>query len=172
MDWVGREVTVDYISTAKGVTTQKRRYTGRIVTTEWNPITRLLVCQCGDQLQQRVESMTVEDVDTLIPAFWSPDVFDAAEGRSRWDYAQERLGTIQSSLDSSAEGSLRLTTWYAGAEEYVFRAGTRSKPVTDSRGSTSSTKDFTGPIRTHLASAAPKGFACGAKTAPTCRMLQ
>lgn len=124
MDWVGREVTIDYISTAQGVTKQKRRYSGRIVSTEWNPITRVLVCQCGDQLQQRVENLTVADVDALIPAFWSPDVFDAAEGRSRWDYAQERLGTIQSSLDSSADGSLRLSTWYAGAEQYVFGTGT------------------------------------------------
>lgn len=124
MDWVGREVTVEYFSTAQGVTTQKRRYSGRIVTTEWNPISRLLACQCGDQLQQRIESMSVAEVDALIPAFWSPDVFEAPDGRSRWDYAQERLGTIQSSLDSSADGALRLTTWYAGTEQHVFGAGT------------------------------------------------
>lgn len=124
MDWVGREVEIHYVSSARGATTQKRRYTGRIVTTEWNAVMRLLTCHCGDQLQQRVEKMSVEEVDALTPSFWSPDVFETPVGRSRWDYVQERLGTIQASLDSSADGQLRLTTWYAGGQDYVFGAGT------------------------------------------------
>lgn len=124
MDWVGRMVTVDYISTALGVTTEKRRYTGRVVTTEWNSLTRLLTCHCGDQLQQRIEALTVADVDALVPSYWSSDVFEDAEGRSRWDYAQERLSAVQASLDSSASGDLRLTTWYAGSADYTFGGGT------------------------------------------------
>ncbi|NWD49016.1 hypothetical protein [Pseudomonas gingeri] len=124
MDWVGRTVTIDYITAAQGVTTRKRRYTGRIITTEWDPLMRLLVCHCGDQLQQRVEAMTVADVSALIPSYWAPEVFEAPEGRSRWTYAQECLGTIQQSLDSSADGALRLTSWYAGPEDYVFGDGT------------------------------------------------
>lgn len=123
MDWVGREVAIDYITTSLGVTTEKRRYTGRIVTTEWSALLRVLVCHCGDQLQQRIEKLEVAEVDALIPSFWSPDVFEAAAGRSRWDYAQERLGTIQASLDSSADGDLRLTTWYGGGEDFVFGTG-------------------------------------------------
>ncbi|WP_019360512.1 hypothetical protein [Pseudomonas asplenii] len=124
MDWVGRTVSIDYLTTTLGVTTIKRRYTGRVITTEWDPLGRMLTCHCGDQLQQRIEAMSVADVAALIPSFWSAYVFDAPEGRSRWTYAQERLGTIQQSLDSSAEGNLRLTSWYAGGEDYVFGTGT------------------------------------------------
>lgn len=123
MAWVGREVTIDYITTTVGVTTEKRRYTGRVVTTEWDSIGRLLLCHCGDQLQQRVEKLTVAEVDALAPAFWSADVFEAPDGRSRWDYLGERLGTIQASLDSSAAGALRLTSWYAGNVDFVFGEG-------------------------------------------------
>ncbi|WP_268797513.1 hypothetical protein [Pseudomonas huanghezhanensis] len=124
MDWVGRTVSIDYITNALGVTTQKRRYTGRIVTTEWDSIGRLLLCHCGDQLQQRIEKLTVAQIDALVPAYWSIDVFSEAEGRSRWDYLSERLSTVQSSLDSSAGGELRLTTWYAGSVDFTFGAGT------------------------------------------------
>ena len=124
MDWVGREVQIYYLSTAHGATTQRRRYTGRIVTTEWNAVMRLLTCHCGDQLQQRVEKLSVDEVDDLTPSFWSLDVFETPEGRSRWDYVQERLGTVQASLDSSADGQLRLTSWYAGGQDFVFGAGT------------------------------------------------
>ncbi|MGA3683956.1 hypothetical protein ACPCX5_28610, partial [Pseudomonas graminis] len=62
MDWVGREVAIDYLTAARGTTTTKRRYTGRVVTTEWSPVTRLLVCHCGDQLQQRLEGMEIEAI--------------------------------------------------------------------------------------------------------------
>jgi hypothetical protein len=123
MDWVGREVSIDYITTAVGVTTEKRRYTGRIVTTEWDSIGRLLLCHCGDQLQQRIEKLSVAEVDALVPAFWSPDVFESPGGRTRWDYLAERLSTIQASLDSSATGELRLTSWYGGNVDFVFAQG-------------------------------------------------
>ncbi|MGA3683955.1 hypothetical protein ACPCX5_28605, partial [Pseudomonas graminis] len=43
---------------------------------------------------------------------------------SRWDYAQERLGTVQASLDASPAGELRLTSWYAGGENFAFGTGT------------------------------------------------
>lgn len=124
MDWVGREVAIDYLTAARGITTTKRRYTGRVVTTEWSPVTRLLVCHCGDQLQQRLEGMEIEAIDALIPSYWSADVFEALDGRSRWDYAQERLGTVQASLDASPAGELRLTSWYAGGENFAFGTGT------------------------------------------------
>lgn len=123
MDWVGRPVSIDYITTALGQTTQTRRYTGRVITTEWDPLMRLMVCHCGDQLQQRIEALSVIEVETLTPSYWSPDVFEAPAGRSRWDYLQERIGTVQASLDSSPAGDLRLTSWYAETPAFIFDAG-------------------------------------------------
>jgi hypothetical protein len=123
MDWVGRPVTIDYITTALGQTTQTRRYSGRVITTEWDPLLRLLACHCGDQLQQRVEALTLLEVETLTPSYWSANVFEAPAGRSRWDYLQERIGTIQASLDSSPAGVMRLTSWYATWADFSFEAG-------------------------------------------------
>lgn len=120
-DWIGRTVTIVYTSTAQGVTTLSLRFTGRIVKTDWDSLNRMLSCQCSDQLQQRVEAMEISAIDSLTGGYWSPDVFEAVEGRSRWDYALERMGTIPASLDSAPDGTLRVSSWYAAAQpDFVF----------------------------------------------------
>lgn len=125
LEWIGRPVQVFYLSTAQGVTTEALRYTGRIVKPEWASGLRQLACQCADQLQQRVEALEVAQIDALTPgAFWSADVFEAVAGRSRWDYAQERLSTIAASLDSATDGTLRVSPWYAGAPDFEFGPNT------------------------------------------------
>ncbi|MBX9754636.1 MAG: hypothetical protein K2X80_07775 [Pseudomonadaceae bacterium] len=124
-DWVGRTVVIYYVSTAAGVTTEALRYTGRVVKTEWNALLRQLACQCGDQLQQRGEALTVEQIDALTAgSFWSADVFDPVAGRSRWDYALERMSTIAASLDSAADGTLQVSSWYAAAPSFEFGPNT------------------------------------------------
>ncbi|MDP3848636.1 MAG: hypothetical protein Q8R10_19630 [Pseudomonas sp.] len=124
-DWVGRTVVIYYISSAAGITTESLRYSGRIVKTDWNALLRQLSCQCGDQLQQRGEALTIEQIDMLTAGtFWSPDVFDPVAGRSRWDYLQERMSSIPASLDSAADGTLRVSSWYAGAPDFEFGPNT------------------------------------------------
>ncbi len=123
-DWKGRPVSIDYISTSQGATTEARRYTGQISIANWNPVSRVLTCECSDQLQQRVEGMTVAAIDSLVGGFWSADVFEEVEGRSHWDYARERLSTRPVSLDCSPTGDLRVTSWYATAPQFVFGPGT------------------------------------------------
>ena len=123
-DWKGRSVTIDYITTSQFVTTEARRYTGQISIANWNPISRVLTCECSDQLQQRVEGMTVEAIDSLVGGYWSADVFEEVEGRSHWDYALERLSTRPVSLDCSPLGDMRVTSWYAGAPDFIFGEGT------------------------------------------------
>ena len=123
-DWKGRPVSIDYISTSQGATTEARRYTGQISIANWNPVSRVLTCECSDQLQQRVEGMTVAAIDSLVGGDWSADVFEPVEGRSHWDYALERLSTRTASLDCSPAGDLRVTSWYATAPHFVFGQGT------------------------------------------------
>lgn len=124
-EWVGRTIAIHYVSPAAGITTEATRSTGRIVKTEWNAQLRQLRCQCSDQLQQRAEALTIAQIDTLtVGSFWSADVFDAVAGRSRWDYLQERMSTMPASLDSAADGTLRVSTWYAGAPDFEFGANT------------------------------------------------
>lgn len=122
-DWKGKPVSIDYISRSAGVTTEARRITCTIAQASWDPTTRLLACELSDQLQQRVEGMTVEAIDSLVGGYWSDDVFEPVEGRSHWDYAQERLGTRPVSLDCSPHGDLRVTSWYATAPHFVFGEG-------------------------------------------------
>ncbi|HAQ86511.1 MAG TPA: hypothetical protein DCR78_08725 [Pseudomonas sp.] len=123
-DWKGSPVTIDFICTTNGVTTQERRYTGQIAQANWNPVSRVLSCELSDQLQQRVESLSIAGVDALVGGDWSADVFEAVEGRSHWDYALERLSTRTASLDCSPAGDLRVTSWYATAPHFVFGQGT------------------------------------------------
>jgi hypothetical protein len=123
-EWVGREVTIDYISTSDGLTTEARLLTGRIASPVWDSARRVMTCELTDQLQQRVEGMSVAEIDALTGGTWSADVFDPVEGRSRWDYARERMSTRTASLDCSADGVPRVTSWYATAPAFVFGPGT------------------------------------------------
>lgn len=121
-DWYGRPVTIDYISESLGGRLISRRFTGRITLPKLNPRSRLLICECSDALQQRVGAMEIEQIDALVGGLWSPDVFDPVEGRSRWDYSQERLSTRPASMDCSALGDIRVTDWQRAATPH-FRFG-------------------------------------------------
>lgn len=123
-DWIGRPVALTYISTSAGSTVEERRFTGQVVSPTWDPRTRLMHCECSDQVQQRVEALPVATIDSLTGGLWSADVFEPIEGRSHWDYALERLSTRTASLDCSALGELRVTSWYARPADFVFGPGT------------------------------------------------
>lgn len=124
-DWTGKSVELDYISTDRdGIVTTARLYTGSLEMPAWDSNKRMLSCECSDQRQDRVEALTIEQIDALIPASWSPDIFEPLEGRSRWDYAEERLSTVTASLDCSPLGALRLTSWFAGAPAFIYGPGT------------------------------------------------
>lgn len=124
-DWLGRSVTLDYISTSPAGTRQARLFTGWVVEPVWDPTTRLLDCDCSDRLQQRVEALELAQIEALTPdALWSEDAFEPLSGRQRWDYMQERLSTLPASLDSSTTGTLRVSSWYASAvPHFVFGGG-------------------------------------------------
>lgn len=120
LEWRKRAVTIDYIDNLG----DSRLFTGRIVDPVWNRTDRTLSCTCSDQLQEVVEALPVEQVDSLTGGLWSEDVFEPVEGRSHWDYAQERMGTRTASLECDAYGVPRVSSWYAKATaDYVFGEG-------------------------------------------------
>ncbi|WP_256672369.1 hypothetical protein [Pseudomonas sp. o96-267] len=125
-DWKGKPVVIDYISRNRdGVITEQRLLTGKIEMPEWDPTWRLLACDCSDQLQQRVEGMSIEAIDALTGGHWSADLFEPVTGRSRWDYAQERMESRPASLDCSPTGQVRVTNWAAAVvPHFVFGPGT------------------------------------------------
>ncbi|TLX54880.1 hypothetical protein DN824_20485 [Stutzerimonas nosocomialis] len=122
--WKGRSVEIDFISTGAGQTTSARLFTGQISRADWDPVTRVLACECSDMRQQRVEAMSVEAIDALVGGYWSEDAFEPVEGRSHWDYAMERLSTVPVSLDCAPTGELRVTSWFATSPHFVFGPGT------------------------------------------------
>ncbi|HBP2112095.1 TPA: hypothetical protein L5W84_006502, partial [Pseudomonas aeruginosa] len=61
--------------------------------------------------------------DALVGGAWSADVFEPVDGRSRWDYAQERLTSVTGSLDCSPYGALRVTSWLSVAPAFEFGQG-------------------------------------------------
>ncbi|WP_462382319.1 hypothetical protein [Pseudomonas sp. Marseille-QA0892] len=124
-DWKGRAVTIELVAQDRDGQRVQRLYTGRIADPSWDRATRTLACTCSDLLQQRVKALGINEIDALTPsAHWSPDVFQPVEGRSRWDYMNERLGTLTASLDSDVYGGMRVTSWFAkGSADYVFGPG-------------------------------------------------
>ncbi|OQR35919.1 hypothetical protein BWR15_06215 [Pseudomonas sp. T] len=116
-------VAIDFTCETGGETRQERRYTGFAIEPAWDVSNRLMTITCSDQLQYRVENMTIEQIDQLTGGWWSADVFEAVDGRSRWDYAQERLSTRAVSMDVSATGEVRVSSWYAPAPAVVFGPG-------------------------------------------------
>lgn len=122
-DLGGDAVMVDFISETGGTTTTARRYTGVAVEPRWDAVNRVMEITCSDKLQQRIEQMQIAEVDALVGGAWSPDVFEAAEGRSRFDYTTERLSTVPAALDVSADGVIRVTSWYSQAPAFVFAEG-------------------------------------------------
>lgn len=122
-DFDGQVVTIDFSSETGGVTRQERRFTGYAIEPSWDVSNRLMNFTCSDQLQYRVENMTVAEVDALTGGWWTPDMFDSPDARSRWDYALERLESRPASLDASPTGALRVTSWYATAPIARFGPG-------------------------------------------------
>lgn len=123
--WKGKTVTLDFQYEIEGVIRTSRRHTGRIVEPTWDSATRSLHCTSSDQLQQRIEALEIGEIDALTPtAAWSEDVFEPVSGRSRWDYAQERLSSLPGSLDSAPDGSLRYHDWWSlPAPDFEFAGG-------------------------------------------------
>ena len=123
--WKGKAVTIDFQYEVDGITKTSRRHTGRIVEPTWDSATRSLHCTSSDQLQQRIEAMDIAEIDALTPtAAWSEDIFEPVSGRSRWDYAQERLRSMPGSLDSAPDGTLRYHAWWsAPMPHFEFGSG-------------------------------------------------
>lgn len=98
-------------------------FKGQITGPNFNLQTRVLSCECSDRLNELVEVMDIAAIDTLTGGYWSADVFEAVEGRSRWDYASERMSTIPASLQFSVEGELQVTPWAATSPAFIVPVG-------------------------------------------------
>lgn len=121
--YIGQSVQIFYRHWQSGAWVEYLRFVGHIIRPQYNMQDRLLICDCSDRLQDAIEALTVADVDSLTGGLWSSDAFEEPEGRSRWDYAQERMSTTPASLQKDVDGTLQVTQWAAGFPAYVFPSG-------------------------------------------------
>lgn len=99
-------------------------FRGKVTGPQFSLQTRVLSCECADQLNEQVELLDLATIDAITGGLWSADVFEAVEGRSRWDYASERMSTRPASLQLSLEGALQVTPWATSAPAWLIPAGT------------------------------------------------
>ena len=109
LDYVGREITLDFVRRISGTEVPLRVFTGRIDTPEYDLADAVLRLSCVDDLQNRVAALTREQIDLLCGGKYSAAV--QGEILDNWDYAQARLSTVAASLDADANGALRVTPW-------------------------------------------------------------
>ncbi|MDH4873012.1 hypothetical protein [Pseudomonas sp. BN515] len=112
-EYIGKEVELHYQVITASEITQVLRFRGKIERPLFNLQNRVLSCECSDQLHEMVEPMSITAIDALVGGQWSPDVFEPVAGRSRWDYAMERMSTRAASLQRNVEGALQVTSWAA-----------------------------------------------------------
>lgn len=122
-DYYGLQVSLDFKVWNGAAWVAHPRFNGRVVRPRYSLQQRLLICDCSDEMQLAVEALSVAEIDTLTGGLWSEDVFGEPEGRSRWDYAQERMSTQPASLQMDVAGTLGKTLWAAAAPAYLITAG-------------------------------------------------
>jgi hypothetical protein len=110
-DWSGKAITIDVVDMSTGVATDSRRlFTGIIDTPTLDLNLRTIGLLATDNLQNQIEALSAQSIDTLVPGgYHSPVIFDpAARG---WSRAQDRLATVPASLDLSPTNAFRLSDW-------------------------------------------------------------
>ncbi|AQZ96551.1 hypothetical protein ACFSB1_10690 [Halopseudomonas phragmitis] len=120
--YTGMPVQLDFVLLGEAQTSV-RRFTGYLVQPEFDVLSRVLSCEATTRLADSIETMPFEQIDLLVGGWWSADVFEPREGRSRWEYAQERLSTQTVSLSVTMNGQPRITNWYSAGTSYVFTQG-------------------------------------------------
>lgn len=121
--YIGKTVEVYYQHWSGSAWVEHLRFAGQVIRPQYSMQERLLSCDCSDRLQDAIEALTVAQVDMLAGGQWSADLFESPDGRSRWDYAQERMSTQPASLQKSVNGVLQVTPWAATAPAFVFPVG-------------------------------------------------
>lgn len=109
LDYVGKDITLDYVLVVGGSEIARRIFTGRVDTPDYDAGNATLSLDCVDDLQNRVAALSRSVVDTLIGGRYTAAV--QGDNLDGWDYAQARLSTVAASLDAGASGDIRVTPW-------------------------------------------------------------
>ncbi|EQM66118.1 hypothetical protein QYE80_08090 [Pseudomonas tohonis] len=123
--YLGQRVELSFLLWTGSGWTATLAFRGKLTGPHFNLQTRVLSCECDDQLNEVVEGMDLAAIDAITGGLWSADVFEAVDGRSRWDYASERMSSRPASLQLSLEGTLQVTEWAPTARPaFIIPPGT------------------------------------------------
>jgi hypothetical protein len=109
--YTGAALSIDFIVRGEP-DFSSRRFTGYLVQPSFDVLSRVLLCEATTRLSDAIERMEFDEIDLLTGGLWSVDVFEDTAGRSRWDYAQERMSTRPASLNVDRFGLPRVTSWH------------------------------------------------------------
>ena len=109
LTYVGKTVTLDFISVMGGAQVARRLFTGRVDTPVFDVVTGVLSFDCVDDLQNRVSALSRAVISSLCGGRYTPAV--QGDILDNWDYAQALMSTVQGALDAGPLGDVRLTPW-------------------------------------------------------------
>jgi hypothetical protein len=114
-DFERKSVAIDFVALDSGGATlyTSRRFTGITTKATYNPDSGILTVDCTNDLQGKLENISREAATELIGGQWNKHIFD--EDADGWQYAQDRLSTIPSSIWVNQYGQLVVTPWAAKA---------------------------------------------------------
>lgn len=105
------------------VVAEQLRFTGSSQRPRLNITSLVVAITATCDMPNRVEGMTIEQIDALVPGFYAVGVFGEIEGH--WQYAQDRCSTLPASLETSVEGNLRINHWRPSpVPHFSFDSGT------------------------------------------------
>lgn len=120
---LGKPVAVYYRDWAAGSWSEVLLFEGSVIRPDFDPVNRMVRCDCSDRLQDLLEAMTVEEIDALVGGLWSADLFEAPAGRPRWDYAQERKSSRPYTLQKRPGGAIEMLPLETSAPAFYMGSG-------------------------------------------------
>ncbi|MGA4442621.1 hypothetical protein ACPA2N_25995 [Ectopseudomonas hydrolytica] len=121
--YTGKALSIHYLEWREGAWVEYLLFDGWVIRPSFEPVDSVIALECSDRLQDAIEALSIAGVDALVGGNWSADLFEDPVGRSRWDYAQERLSSRAASLNRLPGGELVVTPWAATAPAFVYGDG-------------------------------------------------
>jgi hypothetical protein len=121
--YTGKSLSIHYLEWRDGAWVEYLLFDGWVIRPSFEPVDSVIALECSDRLQDAIEALSIAGVDDLVGGNWSADLFEDPVGRSRWDYAQERLSSRAASLNRLPGGELVVTPWAATAPAFVYGEG-------------------------------------------------
>lgn len=121
--YTGKPLSIYYLEWRGGAWVEYLLFDGWVIRPSFEPVDSIIDLECSDRVQDAIEALSIAEIDAKVGGNWSPDLFEDPVGRSRWDYAQERLSSRAASINRLPGGELVVTPWAATAPAFVFGEG-------------------------------------------------